>query len=670
MPFSCVSQQAQQHDEQFIIRTMEKLPVHTEVLNLRRLFLSKHHSESIHADFSLAKRDDFPYMYFLINHSSRGILTIRKEIDRDELCRLRRCRCDTWCDLELEILVTSEQITIELLIIRIIDRNDHKPTFFNEQLNLTIVENAPIGAIIKLESAIDHDQGQNSIVGKDLTMKSSLMIRFFHEKKGYSMVSSTALPFSLRYDLLRSDLSLIIDEKLDREQISFYQFDILARDGDNQTGLLHVFVSINDINDSPPKFDQSTYVFQNISETIAFDSIIGRVHARDPDEGINGEIHYYLISPHTCFHVDSKTGDIRVKCTLDYESQTVHRLEIEARDSGEGSKTDFCTVFIHLFDENDHSPVIDIYPADLVVDSNSVTIYLNESLPINSLVVSFSILDRDSGDNGRMTWKLHRTSSFLPFELIRLTETTGELRTKGLLDRESISEYNLTLEATDYGRPISKSTRLNIQCIILDENDHIPRFAENNSTATINEHVQVHDPNGYEIYRMHAVDLDEGLNGDIRYSLMDNYEDLFRIDAKSGVIRAMKQFDRRERDTYVLHVEAKDQGTPALSSRSSITFKVINRNEYAPTCDVDNQKNIVWTIMENSPMGTIVGVLACRDEDKDELNGRISIYSQWFSRDNLHGRSIPFEIRTQRSNTSKVIVDVRFSSRNRLSPLF
>ena len=161
--FTCYT--AQLHDDQLIIRTIEKRPVHSEVINLRRLLFPKDLSESINADFSLAKRDEFPYLYFLINHSSRGILTIRKEIDRDELCRLRRCRCDTWCDFELEIIINSQQLNIELITIRILDQNDHKPTFFNNQLNLTIVENAPIGAVIKLESAIDHDQGQNSITG-------------------------------------------------------------------------------------------------------------------------------------------------------------------------------------------------------------------------------------------------------------------------------------------------------------------------------------------------------------------------------------------------------------------------------------------------------------------------------------------------------------------------
>ncbi len=156
----------QQQDNHLIIRTIEKLPVHTEVINLRRLLFSKNLSDNINADFSLTKRDEFPYMFFLINHSSRGILTIRKEINRDELCRLRRCRCDTWCDLEIEIIIiNNEQINIELITIRIIDQNDHKPIFLNNQLNLTIVENAQIGAMIKLESAIDYDQGQNSIIG-------------------------------------------------------------------------------------------------------------------------------------------------------------------------------------------------------------------------------------------------------------------------------------------------------------------------------------------------------------------------------------------------------------------------------------------------------------------------------------------------------------------------
>ncbi|CAF0828535.1 unnamed protein product [Rotaria sp. Silwood1] len=653
--FSCCY--CQQQDDHFIIRTMEKLPVHTEVVNLRRLLFSKNFSDNINVDFTLVKRDEFPYMYFLINHSSRGILTIRKEIDRDELCRLRRCRCDTWCDLELEIIINSEKFNIELITIRIIDRNDHKPIFLNNYINLTIVENAQIGQMIKLEAAIDYDQGKNSIIG-------------------YSLVSSTSLPFSLHYNLIRGDLSLVVEEKLDRELISSYIFDIIAVDGDNQTGLLHVFVIIDDINDSPPKFEQSIYIINNISETISIDSIICRVHAIDDDEGVNGEINYYLISHDDCFHIDPITGDIRVRCLLDYETQTIYRLEIEARDRGEGYKTDFCTVLIHILDENDNTPIIDIYPHDIELDTNSIKLYLNESLPINSLILSISIIDRDSGDNGRVTWKLNE-SSLIPFELIRLTENTGELRTKNFLDYEYISEYNLILEAHDHGRPLSKLTYLNIFIIIIDENDNKPKFQDNHMIATINEHVKFNNPYGYEIFHLHAYDYDQGLNGEIIYSIINNNEKIFQIDSNTGIIRAMIEFDRSQQDTYIIQVEARDKGTPSLSSRGTITFRVISQNEYSPVCNINNSNNISWSIMENSAYGTIIGIISCYDDDKDEPNGEISVYSHWFPDEKIiyHNKyMIPFEIITRKSNTSEstifIILSVNGSIDREIIPFY
>ncbi|CAF4966784.1 unnamed protein product, partial [Rotaria sp. Silwood1] len=552
----CYCQQQQQEDNHFIIRTIEKLPVHTEVINLRRLLLSSNNvSDSINVDFSLAKRDEFPYMFFIINHSSRGILTIRKEINRDELCRLRRCRCDTWCDLELEIFINNEQFNIELIIIRIIDKNDHKPQFssINNQLNLTIVESATIGAMIKLEPAIDYDQGQNGIIG-------------------YSLVSLTSLPFSLRYDLIRNDLCLVVEENLDRELISSYLFDIIAYDGDNQTGILHIYLNIDDINDSPPKFNQSIYIINNISENILIDTIIIQVYAIDDDEGINGEITYHLISQDNCFDIDSKTGHIRVRCLLDYEIKTIYQLEIEARDKGEGSKTDFCTVMIYLMDENDNYPIIDFYPHDIQIDGNTLKLFLNESLPNNSLILSLSIINHHSGDNGRITWKIDG-SSLIPFQLIRLTENTGELHTNSLLDREYISEYYFSIQANDYGKPKSKSTRLNIYINILDDNDNKPKFRQENIHTTISEHIKINNQYGYEVYHIQADDIDQNQNGEILYSIInENKQNFFHIDSHTGIIRAMIEFDRKQQDTYILHIQAKDKGSPPLSSETTITF--------------------------------------------------------------------------------------------------
>ncbi|CAF4929257.1 unnamed protein product [Rotaria sp. Silwood1] len=636
----CYCQQQQQEDNHFIIRTIEKLPVHTEVINLRRLLLSSNNiSDSINVDFSLAKRDEFPYMFFIINHSSRGILTIRKEINRDELCRLRRCRCDTWCDLELEIFINNEQFNIELIIIRIIDKNDHKPQFssINNQLNLTIVESATIGAMIKLEPAIDYDQGQNGIIG-------------------YSLVSLTSLPFSLRYDLIRNDLCLVVEENLDRELISSYQFDIIAYDGDNQTGILHIYLNIDDINDSPPKFNQSIYIINNISENILIDTIIIQVYAIDDDEGINGEITYHLISQDNCFDIDSKTGHIRVRCLLDYEIKTIYQLEIEARDKGEGSKTDFCTVMIYLMDENDNYPIIDFYPHDIQIDGNTLKLFLNESLPNNSLILSLSIIDHDSGDNGRITWKIDG-SSLIPFQLIRLTENTGELHTNSLLDREYISEYYFSIQANDYGKPKSKSTRLNIYINILDDNDNKPKFRQENIHTTISEHIKINNQYGYEVYHIQADDIDQNQNGEILYSIInENKQNFFHIDSHTGIIRAMIEFDRKQQDTYILHIQAKDKGSPPLSSETTITFTIVPRNEYKPICDIDN-KNLSLSIKENSKQGTIISTILCHDDDQDEFNRQMSVYVRWWP-EQIHNEkiqyNIPFEIITQKSNSSEV----------------
>lgn len=151
------------------------------------------------------------------------------------------------------------------------------------------------------------------------------------------------MPFSLRYDLMRSDLSLIVDQTLDRETISSYQFDILAYDGDNQTGLLRVHVQIDDVNDCPPKFHQSIYRLTNISEHTPIDSILARVQAEDQDSGVNAQITYHLLTDDPCFLLDDITGDLRLQCFLDYEVKHHYQLTIEAKDHGEGSKSDLCT---------------------------------------------------------------------------------------------------------------------------------------------------------------------------------------------------------------------------------------------------------------------------------------------------------------------------------------
>ncbi|CAF4634178.1 unnamed protein product, partial [Rotaria sp. Silwood2] len=53
---------------------------------------------------------------------------------------------------------------------------------------------------------------------------------------------------------------------------------------------------------------------------------------------------------------------------------------------------------------------------------------------------------------------------------------------------------------------------------------------------------------------------------------------LFQIDSQTGIIRSMVEFDRKQQDTYVLHVQAKDRGKDYFAhSLLLITTRVVNR---------------------------------------------------------------------------------------------
>ncbi|NWT33374.1 PCDA2 protein, partial [Cardinalis cardinalis] len=51
--------------------------------------------------------------------------------------------------------------------------------------------------------------------------------------------------------------------------------------------------------------------------------------------------------------IDSKTGEIRLKGTLDFEDVQLHELQIEARDKGTPSLSGHCSVELDVLDVND-----------------------------------------------------------------------------------------------------------------------------------------------------------------------------------------------------------------------------------------------------------------------------------------------------------------------------
>ncbi|KAL3310760.1 hypothetical protein Ciccas_010669, partial [Cichlidogyrus casuarinus] len=140
------------------------------------------------------------------------------------------------------------------------------------------------------------------------------------------------------------------------------------------------------------------------------------------------------------------------------------------------------TFSVNVLDMNDHAP--QFFHGYQNVSNGQVTmLHFNVQenaepgtelqASLRGQLISALASDQDTGDNARLRYKFPEGSeSNSNFEL---DETTGRMRTRVKLDRESVSSHTLTLLAIDAGNPPLTSTAL-VQVEVRDENDNVPRF--------------------------------------------------------------------------------------------------------------------------------------------------------------------------------------------------
>ena len=232
----------------------------------------------------------------------------------------------------------------------ILDTNDNSPFFHSSGLTFELSESAEPGTSFFVPSADDLDSPKNGV-------------------KQYSIE-----PHTDSFELLVRDrpdgtrlVRLSLRRRLDRETRDFYRFNIVALDGGDPTrsALLPVNVTVLDSNDNPPEFDNLTYEVR-LKEDIEVGTVVFRMNARDPDQGLNGEIVYGFTKETAMeyghvFDVDSSTGRIFTKEELDFETQSVFMLYVVANDRGtEESLSSQALVIVKVEDVNDNPPKIRI----------------------------------------------------------------------------------------------------------------------------------------------------------------------------------------------------------------------------------------------------------------------------------------------------------------------
>lgn len=507
-----------------------------------------------------------------------------------------------------DLVVLSSQPTYPIEVrIDVTDINDNTPRFPEPSIHVSFSENANAGTRVILDTATDGDAGENDIT-------TNYKIISGNNDGKFRLVVTTNPSGETPY------LHLETTEKLDRETIDGYQLNISAEDGGDPPhyGFLLVRVSILDVNDNSPTFEHSDYIV-SLSESVPSGTSVIQVKATDIDVGENARLSYYLSETETQFSVDSETGVITTVEPLSCHRNCPQQVQcpkscvftVFARDHGSPRQDGRTYVTVNLQDANDHDPIVSFRYFSATAEFATV----DENAQNGSAVAVVSVIDADEGLNGETTAEIRGGNELHHFRLDS-KDSFDIVRVNGVLDREKISKYNVTIVATDKGSPVRSSTAFLI-IHVNDINDHEPVFEKSEYSAVLSELV----PIGTYVAGITANDEDTGVNSNIFYDITSgNDNQWFDIDRESGLITTKAYLNREIKDSVDLKISARDGGPNPKRAYTYLKITILDENDEKPTF-TESIVNI--TLSENTTTNTLVALVSAIDRDRG-TNGSVS----------------------------------------------
>nr|XP_027324124.2 protocadherin gamma-A5-like [Anas platyrhynchos] len=521
--------------------------------------------------------------YFAL-HANSGHLVTAERLDREQLCEgVQRCvlRCEVIVEGEMKVYRIEVEIT---------DINDNAPSFSEIQIEETLSETTGLGTRLPLSKAHDPDVGMNSLQSYELS-----------SDEHFSLSVQAGADGEKRPEL-------VLAKALDREEAAFHELVLRAIDGGEpaRTATVRIRVSVLDANDNAPVFSQAVYAVR-VPEDVPVSSTLLTLTATDADEGLNGDVKYsfkeFSTKASKMFYLDPETGSIRLLRSLDFEEGDSYDLQVQARDGG--GLSDTAAVSISVSDVNDNAPEISV---------RSALSEISEDAPPGTVVALLHVQDRDSGANGEVRCSIEES---VPFRLEKALDNYYSVVTARELDREEVSEYNVTVWASDGGSPSLRSSAV-LALRVLDVNDNAPVFAEARYSARLPEN----NAEGALVLTVRAWDADWGQNARVRYRLAEGrvrgapLSSYVSVQAETGALYALRSFDYEEVREVGLWVRAEDGGAPALSSNVSVRLLIVDENDNAPQVlyppSSSSSAGAGWTGVELAPRSAEPGALVAK----------------------------------------------------------
>ncbi|XP_069027590.1 uncharacterized protein [Embiotoca jacksoni] len=492
--------------------------------------------------------EDNNILYCGVNLNT-GDLIVQERIDREGLCAKKAS-----CVLKQE-LVLENPLELHRINIRVQDINDNSPKFKEESLKFEIQESADKGESFQLDEAHDGDIGENAVQGYSLQQNDHFKLNI--KSKGIG----------------RKYGELVLDKELNREDKNEIMLLLTAFDGGSpqRSGTVVIHITVLDANDNIPVFSQSVYK-ASLPENSPLDTVVLSVSATDADEGVNGEVTYgidHVSDENQIFSLNPKTGEVKVAGPIDYEKESSYEMQISAKD-GLGLAS-YATLIIDITDINDNAPVIHL---------KSLSNPIPENVSPGTEVGIINVQDRDSENNRQVRCSIQQG---VPFKLVPSIKNYYSLVTTGQLDRELVSDYNITITATDEGSPPLSSSKT-VQLSVADINDNPPVFEEQSYSTYVTEN----NKPGSTLCSVTARDPDWRQNGTVIYSLLPGevngapVSSYLSVNGDTGVIHAVRSFDYEQFRSFKVHVMARDNGSPPLSSNVTVSVFISDVNDNSP----------------------------------------------------------------------------------------
>ena len=423
---------------------------------------------------------------------------------------------------------------------------------------------------------------------------------------------------------------------IDREEIAMqlfdtfspvqFEFDILFHNINTLalTRCLNVTLRVVDLDDNTPLFSDSFVHITFEDDNVETGKERPLPHPGDHDEGNNGTTIYELVDTSGKFGLEFRnyTGTeraisltLRNNLPLDYEERASYQLELHARE--DNGDPDGAVLMINV-------SVVDVCDEPSSFSTSRYTPSISENATRNTVVVTVEATDDDDQEVcplryavtracGRETTTDHciyisTTSQFA------LDSETGILTLTDELDRERISEYEVTVQAADS----QQSSATAVVVITIDDvNDNYPEVISN-ILDQVPEHQMIDHTRA--IGHFTALDADAGPNGQVSVSLLDNSTGLplasetFTIVTENYIdyrIILNRTLDYETQREFHLIIQVHDSGTPPLYRNVAVTIRIEDHNDHPPVFgSVPNN-----TIAENSVENTFVVAVTATDAD-------------------------------------------------------